>query len=466
MNRYPPGPSDWFFGLRIAAQARRDPLQYFVHMAQTYGDVLHIRCLGRHLYIINRPEAVREVLVSKGKSFCKVEQFKRVMRQVDGNGLIVSEGDFWLRQRRLVQQAFHPRRMAGYAGAMVEQTQRMLRHWQTGMEMNIEETMTHLTLDMVAKTLFGVELGGQEAQFRQAVRILSEEFTREFNAVVALPEWLPLRSKRRKCAAIRFLHQFIRDIVRQRRASGEDRGDLLSMLLLAVDEEGDARGMTDEQARDEAMTLFNAGHDSTAAALTWIWYLIARDPAVQTRIALEVDQVIGGRPATFADVAQLSYTASVVRESLRLYPPTWSLFAREALADVEVGGYLLPRGSWAFVFPYVLHRDPRWFPEPERFDPDRFAVGRVEQIPQYAYIPFGAGPHACIGNAFASMEMVLIVATVAQQFRVELASGQGVPVPEPLIALRPNGGVRLTVRRRAPAATAGLAIQATVGTST
>jgi cytochrome P450 len=220
------------------------------------------------------------------------------------------------------------------------------------------------------------------------------------------------------------------------------------MLLLAVDEEGDRRGMTDEQARDEAMTLFNAGHDSTAAGLAWIWYLVAKHPAVQDRTVKEVDEAVGGRAVTFADLPRLGYAERVVRESLRLYPPTWSLFPREALAEVELGGYVVPKEAWVSIFPWVLHRDARWVPEPERFDPDRFAPGRAEQIPQYAYIPFGAGPHACIGKGFAMMEMTLILATVLQQYRVELLPGQETVEPEPLIALRPKAGVRVAVSRR------------------
>jgi cytochrome P450 len=334
---------------------------------------------------------------------------------------------------------------------MVEHTRRMLARWPDGLEVNMADAMTHLTLDITGKTLFGVELAGREAPLREAVRTLSEVFMQELNATLRLPDWLPLPGKRRKRAAIGVLDRFVREVIRERRASGEDRGDLLSMLLLAVDAEGDGRGMTDEQARDEAMTLFNAGHDSTAAGLAWVWYLVAKHPEVQARIVAEVDAALGGRPAAAEDLPRLAYAERVVKEALRLYPPTWSLFAREAVADVEVGGYTLPRGSWVAMFPYVLHRDPRWFPEPERFDPERFAPGRVEQVPPLAYVPFGAGPHACIGNAFASMEMVLILATVLQQVRVELAPGQGDAEPEPLIALRPKGGVRVKVKRRAPA---------------
>jgi cytochrome P450 len=220
------------------------------------------------------------------------------------------------------------------------------------------------------------------------------------------------------------------------------------MLLLAVDEEGDGRGMTDEQARDEAVTLFNAGHDSTAAALAWIWYLVGRHPEVETRLVDEVDAALAGRDATHADVPRLAYAERVVKESIRLYPPTWTMFPREAIADVELGGYTVPCGSWVYAFPWVTHRDPRFFDEPLRFDPQRFAPGRVEQMPPYAYFPFGGGPRGCIGNTFATMEMVLILATVLQRFRVRLAADQGEVEPEALIAIRPKGGLRVKLERR------------------
>src|SRR5262249_55901327 len=267
------------------------------------------------------------------------------------------------------------------------------------------------------------ELTGQAAQLGEAVRIISESAVRENSQILQLPDWLPLPSKRRKRWAIRTLDTLIWDIIRERRASGGDRGDLLSMLLLAVDEEGDGRGMTDQQARDEAMTLFNAGHDSTAAGLAWIWYLLVRHPAIQEPLAAEARQVLGDRAATWEDVPKLTQTHLAVKEALRLYPPTWALIVREAITEVELGGYSIRRGGWVFLLPWVLHHDPRWFPEPDRFDPQRFAPGRVEQIPQYAYLPFGAGPHICIGQLFAPTEMVLIVATILQHFRLEAAPG-------------------------------------------
>jgi cytochrome P450 len=229
------------------------------------------------------------------------------------------------------------------------------------------------------------------------------------------------------------------------------------MLLLAVDEQGDGKGMTDQQARDEAVTLFNASHDSTSAALAWTCYFIARYPDVQTRLRAEVDAVLGGRVAAFEDLPRLTFVDAVVKESLRICPPTSSLFTRQAITEVEIGGYQLARGSLVAISPYVTQRDPRWFPEPERFDPDRFGPGRVESIPEYAYFPFGAGPHVCVGNSFATMEITLVMATLAQRFQLELMPGQADLVPELKVSLRPRGGVWVKPLARLPAAAVGAA---------
>jgi cytochrome P450 len=454
-THYPPGPRDWFFGLAIGRRLLREPLTFLQDMARRYGDVVHIHTGPVHSYLINHPDLIREVLVTKGKSFRKWERQKRVFRKIDGYGLINSEGDFWLRQRRLIQPAFQQRRLARYAEIMVERTRRRLDRWTAGAAINLDQEMSQLALEITGETLFGVNLSEQAAWLGETAEVLRETFIREFLALVPLPDWLPLPSKRRMRRAIRNLDTFITGIIRDRRASGEDKGDLLSMLLLAVDEQGDGTGMTDQQARDEAVTLFNAGHDSTSAALAWTCYFIARYPGVQERLRQEVEAVLGGRAATLADLPRLTFTGQVVKESLRLCPPTPALINREAITEVEVGGYRLARGSLAIPSPYVTQRDPRWFPEPERFDPDRFATGRVEDIPDYAYFPFGAGPHVCVGNTFALMEISLVVATLVQRFQVELTPGQEDFVPELKVSLRPKGGVWVKPVARVPAVPAG-----------
>jgi cytochrome P450 len=454
-RHHPPGPRDWFFGFTIGLRSLREPLAFLQEMARDYGDIAYVHVGPYQSYVINHPNLIREVLVTKGKSFIKWEAQKRVFRKIDGNGLINSEGDFWLRQRRLIQKAFHYRRLGHYADTAVELTRRRLDRWTAGVAINLDREMSELALEIAGETLFGVDLREQAAWLGETAEVLRETFIREFLAPIPLPDWLPLPSKRRMRRAIRDLDAFITGIIRDRRASREDRGDLLSMLLLAVDEQGDGTGMTDRQARDEAVTLFNAGHDSTSAALAWTCYFIARDPGVQERLRNELEAVLGGRAATFDDLHHLTFADRVVKESLRIYPPTSALFTRQALTEVEIGGYRLGRGSLVAITPYVTQRDPRWFPEPERFDPDRFSPGRVEGIPEYAYIPFGAGPHVCVGNTFAMMEITLVVATLVQRFHLELTPGQEDLVPELKVSLRPRGGVWVKPIVRMPPVPAG-----------
>jgi cytochrome P450 len=437
----PPGPRDRLFGLTLGLRSLREPLVFLEEMARQYGDIAYLRVGPYHTYLVNHPSLVREVLVTKAKSFSKWEAQKRVFSKIDGEGLIISEGDFWLRQRRLIQKAFQPRRMGGYAEKMASVTRRRLDRWTGGTAINLDLELSELAVEIAGETLFGVDLREQSAWLGRMTEVLRETFIREFLAPVPLPDWLPLPSKRRMRRAIAELHRFITGIIRERRASGEDRGDLLSMLLLAVDEEGNGTGMTDRQARDEAVTLFNAGHDSTSAALAWTCYFVAREPGVQERLHKEVYAVLGGRPATHHDLPRLTFTETVVKESLRLCPPTPALFARRALADVEIGDYPLARGSLVSLSPYVIQRDPRWFPEPERFDPDRFAPGRAAALPEYAFFPFGAGPHVCIGNTFALMEITLVVATIVERFCLELEPGQEDLAPELKVSLRRRGGV-------------------------
>lgn len=455
MSKLPPGPKDMFGGATIARWFRRSPLDFLSTLGREYGDICYFRAGPLRMYIVNQPQMIREVLVTKAKSFCRPPWLVGPLAQLDGQGLVLTEGELWARQRRLVQPSVSGKRFEGYSRTIVATTQRMLGRWQASTSCDASAEMTQLTLEIIGQMFFGVDLTERGSVLGEAVRTMSEVYMVEAGNPLNLPSWVPTPLNRRKQWAIRTLDEFVWKTLRERRAGGEDRGDLLSMLLLAVDDEGDGRGMSDTQARDEAMTMFNAGHDSTAATLSWIWYLIATNPEVEARLLEEVDTVLGGRDAMYADVSRLSYTDMVIKETLRLYPTTWALFAREAIAPVEIGGYPIQPGgwtglnrAWVYVFPWITHRDPRYFDNPLKFDPERFSPGRSDNIQPFTYIPFGAGPRACIGAALASMEMVLIVATVLQRYRVRLAVDQGPVEPEPLIALRPKGGVRLALARR------------------
>jgi cytochrome P450 len=429
-------------------------LGYYMHLAVTYGDSVYLRLGPYHNYLFFHPDQIREVLVTKARQFIKIPRARKIVARLDGDGLVFSEGDFWLRQRRLVQPAFHARRLEEYGRPMVDQTRALIQRWKVAfgeqpvVTINFEQAVTELTLAIVVATLFGSEPAAEPAALGAAVATLSEIFMGETQSPALLPDWFPLPFKGRKRRAIRFLNDTVDRIIRARRASGGDHNDLLSMLLLAVDEEGDGRGMSDHQARHEAMTLFIAGHDTTAAGLTWIGYTLSTQPQVAERAAAEVDAALGGRLATYQDIPRLSYLNQVIKETLRLYPPAIGVFARQAVEDVEIGGYWLKKGSLVQLLSYVTHRDPRWFPEPDRFDPERFESGRAESIPAFAYFPFGGGPRVCIGNQFAMAEMVLVTATLLQHLRFELAPEQGPVKLKPQLSLRPEGGLRLRLRWR------------------
>jgi len=452
---FPPGPRDWTFGLSQLRKIKQDVLGYYTELNRRYGDVVHLRVGPYRSYVFYHPDAVREVLVAKAKQFRRFPMPMKVLAQWNGSSsVLVTEGDEWLRHRRMVQPAFHAKRFERYASCMVDRTRRRLDHWlktietKGAVETAIGKEMTELTLEIIAKTMFDAEISAETSDLGHAVAILSEIATKEMQSPWKLPDWLPLPEKRRKRLATRRLDETVRRFIRERRASGEDKGDLLSMLLLAVDEEGDGGGFTDEQARDQAMTLLLAGHDTTAAGLTWFFYCLARNPQVAEIVHQELDAVLGGREPTAKDVPWLKYTERAIKETLRLYPPAYAIFVRQALTDVEIAGYTLPRGSLVQAFSYVCQRDPRWFPEPEKFDPDRFLPERLRSLPPFAYFPFGGGPRVCIGNTFAMMEMTLVAATLLQHLQVDLADGQGEAQPAALMSLRPKGEVRLRWTRR------------------
>jgi cytochrome P450 len=450
----PPGPRDWTFGLSQLRKIRRDVLGYYTGLHRRYGDAVSLRFGPYRAYVFFHPDAVREVLVAKARQFRRFPRPMEVLAQWNGNSVIISEGDEWLRQRRMVQPAFHPRRFDRYASCMVARTRDRLGRWLKtidsagGIETEVGKEMTDLTLEIIAKTMFDADVRAEASDLGRAVAILSEVAVKEMESPWTLPDWLPLPGKRRKRWAMRRLDETVRRFIRERRASGEDRGDLLSMLLLAADEEGDGGRFTDEQARDQCMTLLIAGHDTTAAGLTWLFYGLARRPQAAALVHRELDDVLGGRKPAAIDLPQLRYTERVVKETLRLYPPAVAVFTRQALADVEVAGYTLPRGSLVQLISYVCQHDPRWFPDPEAFDPDRFLPERQLALPPFAYFPFGGGPRVCIGNTFAMMEMTLVAATLLQQLKVELAPGQGDAEPVALMSLRPKGEVRLRWSRR------------------
>jgi cytochrome P450 len=452
-TKLPPGPRDWFFGIPQGLRIQADALRYYTEVARRYGDMAFLRAGPYRIYVVYHPDQIQEVLLTRAKSFEKMPKVRRVLSQLTGKGLVLSEGALWQRQRQLMQAAFQPERFEQYARVMVDCTLRFLERSESaaskpgGLDVDADRAMTDLTMEILGKTLFDVDDPTETAELGRAVALMSDVFFKEISALFVLPDWLPLPGKRRKRSAIRYLDETIRRFIRERRDSGLDRGDVLSMLLLAVDHEGDGSGMTDEQARDEALTLLVAGHDSTAAGLTWVCYGLARNPDVAARASAEVDTVLGRRVPEYANVARLRYLEAVCKEAMRLYAPPFGVFTRRALADVEIGGYVVEKGTLVQMVCNLTQRDPRWFPGPEKFDPDRFAPGRIEQIRPYAYFPFGAGPRACVGSTFAMTEMILVIATILQRFDLALAPGQK-EVALSGLSFRPKGGLRLRWTRR------------------
>ncbi|HEY1014008.1 MAG TPA: cytochrome P450 [Herpetosiphonaceae bacterium] len=443
----PPGPPPTLPGRRLLA-FRRDPIGFLQGLAREYGDLVFYRTGPRHVLLVNEPELIKEVLVTQHRNFIKSMVLQRT-RAILGEGLLTSEGEHHLRQRRLVQPAFHRQRIAAYGAAMVELADRARQRWRDGAAVDMHQEMMRLTLAVVGRTLFDTDVEGEADELGQALNDLMQLFDLLFVPFSALLERLPIPSTRRRQRAAARIDATIYRMIDERRKDGRDHGDLLSMLVMAQDEEGDGRGMTDRQVRDEAITIFLAGHETTANALTWTWYLLAQNPAAEAELHAELDRVLAGRPPAFEDLPTLRYTEMVLRESMRLLPPAWAV-GREALAPFELGGYALPARTVVVTSQFITHRDPRWYPEPERFDPGRWTPEAQAGRPKFAYFPFGGGPRICVGESFAWMEGVLLLATLAQQWRCRLAPGASVELL-PLITLRPKHGMPMIVERRQPA---------------
>jgi len=450
----------------ILPEFRKNAPEFLQKVARQHGDIVHIRLGPQHAYVISDPEWIRDILVTHQSNFTKSRMLERA-KVLLGEGLLTSEAEFHKRQRRLVQPAFHRDRLIGYGAAMVECAAACRDRWKAGAQFDVSREMNRLTLAIVARTLFSADVSSEADEIGSALTAVLGLFE-----MVLMPfsEWiekLPLPSVRRFERARDRLDQTIYGMIAERRASGEDKGDLLSMLLLAQDEEADGKGMsssedsmsasedsmsasedsmTDKQVRDEALTLFLAGHETTANALTWTWYLLSQNPEAEARFHAEIDRVLGGRLPAFDDLPQLKYVEMVFAESMRLYPPAWGI-GRRPIRDYRVGDYEIPARSVMLLSPYAVQRDPRWFPEPEKFDPDRFLPENVAARPKFSYFPFGGGARVCIGQRFAWMEGVLLLATLGAKWRLRLMPGHRVET-RALITLRAKYGMEMVVEGR------------------
>ena len=441
---HPPGPKNRFPG-DLLFRFTRDRLKFLVDLGQMGEDVTCFRLGGQPFYFVNHPDYVRDILITHHRRFMKGRALQ-IAKLVVGEGLLTSEGAVHLRQRRLMQPAFHSQRIADYATVMTDCADRQAGAWTDDTTLDISEEMMRLTLAIVGRTLFSADVEGEARELGQALSTVLKSFNRYLMPLSEYYRRLPLPFNIRAARAKERLDETIYRIINQRRISGDDAGDLLSMLLLAQDVEGDGARMSDTQVHDEAITLFIAGHETTAQALTWTWYLLSLNPDIERRFHAELDAVIGERSPTVADLRELTFTKRILTESMRLYPPAYAM-GRKALEDCPIGPYTLPKGATVLMSQYTLHRDARFFLEPEQFNPDRWTPEFEATLPKLAYFPFGGGVRKCIGEQFALMEGVLLLASLGRnwQFRVT----QGHPVePYPSITLRPKFGVKMTVQTR------------------
>ena len=437
-----------------ANQFREDEPKFLLESVKTYGDLVYFRLANMHTYLVGHPDLIREVLVTQSDKFEKAPLDKTILGKFLGNGLLTSDGQFHRRQRRLAQPAFHSKRIQNYAGVMVDYANQIMDGWQDEAVMDITHEMMHLTMLIVSKTLFNADAITESGDTAETISSAMDDFqavsNRDYQRGFSLPNWIPTADNRLRNRAATEFNKVMDQIISGRRQAAvngqvEDTGDLLSMLMLSVDEDGEF--MDDKQLRDEVATLFAAGHETTSNALSWTWLLLAQHPEVEAKLHAELDSVLAGHQPTLADLPNLPYTLQVIKEAMRLYPPAWILNGRLTLEDAELGGYIVPKGSTVFVSPYVMHHLPQYFDEPEAFKPERFTPEFEKSLPKFAYMPFGGGARVCIGNAFAMMEAQLLLATIAQKYRLALAQTEPVR-HKAQITLIPENGIQMRVMER------------------
>jgi cytochrome P450 len=439
----PPGPKGLPV-LGLALDVRKDPLGTLQRLAREYGDVVSMPVMGTSRVLVNRPDYIQQLLILDHAKLYKSVLTKLVVGPLLGQGLLISEGDFWRRQRRLAQPAFHRSRTNEYSPVMVECALDHIHNWRAGETRNIAEEMMKLTLEVAVRTLFGTSLAGDSVAIGKAMTFLMRHYLRRARTPWRLPESWPTPANRRARREVEYMDSLIYGIISDRKKDTRPRNDLLSLLMSAMHEDGSQ--MTERQVRDESMTLFVAGHETTALSLAWTWYLLGENPAAEARLHDELRVVLAGRPAEVSDLEKLPFLNAVVHESLRLYPPAY-MMARMNVEAVTLGGYEIPPRTTLLASQWVMHRDPRFYEQPERFMPERWLGGLEQRLAPGAYFPFGDGPRRCIGQGFAQLETSLVIAAIAQKFRFRLRKGFPV-VPEPLVTLRPKYGIEMTIEPR------------------
>src|SRR6267154_231137 len=440
-QKFPPGPPPNLIRSLFGAM-QQNPLDYFTAMAREYGDVSGMRIGKFRSLFINHPDLIEDVLVNNSRKYHK-GRILQANKYLFGEGLLTSEGDFWLRQRRLAQPAFHRARVSAYAATMAEYTEQLIATWRNGEGRDIHQEMMQLALRIVGKTLFDADVTRDAKEVGETLDLLLK-IAANFGRTILVPLWVPTPRNLRAKAGVRGLEKIIYRIIAERRASDRDTGDLLSTLLQVRDDDGSR--MSDRQLRDETITLFLAGHETTASTLSWAFWLLAQNPGVEKKLHEELDGVLAGRVPSVDDLPKLAYLGHVLSETLRLYPTAWGI-ARLAAEEDEIAGYPVHPGYGMATAQWVVHRDPRWFDAPLEFRPERWENGLAKQLPRFAYFPFGGGPRQCIGNTFALMEASVVLATVGQRFRFTLAPDHQV-TPLASITLRPKNGIQVILEAR------------------
>ncbi len=458
-RRYPPGPTNfnaWCgFTWRHAWRQLADPLEFVTDLAR-YGDIAFYRLFIYEAYQLNHPDLVRDVLVTKAASFRKQPRQRELIERIAGPGILTTEGSDWVRKRRMMLPAFQGQIGQQMAACAVREIQHVCDYWNEGQEIDLYQSMTDLMLRSVGGSFFRLETADETRELAKALHTLANCFLDRDYFLVRLSGWLPQLNRRRMREAEGVIARyFTRAIEARRQLAADDPAndrDLLSLLLAAIDEGGDGQRMTEREVLAEARTMFFAGHHTAASCLTFTLHLLAQHPDVRQRLMEEIGDELQNRPPTVADIPRLTYTTQVLQESMRLYPPAWALFAREAIEPVELGGYTLPKGAWVFMYPWVLHRDARFFPNPLRFDPERFAPGTNEQIPTGAYIPFGLGSHSCIGGRIAMTTLQVALPAILQRFTFDELPDQPPLELQTAISIRPKHDLRIRLAKTPPAA--------------
>jgi len=444
-NPYPRGPRVSRLHGFLLATRRRDILKFLVTVAGEYGDIVHFQIGQKRIFLLNHPDYIKDALTRHYESFVKGRQARRT-RHFLGAGLLTSEGEFHRRQRRLIQPAFHRQHFAAHESVIIEHGVRLRKRWKHGQQLDIMREMKGLMLAITSKMVFDTKTDAEADEINEAVALVISQFQLFGSPLGNLLAKLPMSRARRVGKAQVRLDGLVRRRIAERRQSGEDHGDLLSMLIAALDHPSSDRQMDELTVRDEAVTFFLAGYETMGTALAWTWFLLAQDRAVQAELHAELDAVLGSRLPAMSDMADLRYTKMVFAEAMRLYPPAWIL-ARYLIKDFETGGYVMPAGSIVILSQYLMHHDARYFPDPSRFDPRRWTSELKANRPQYSYFPFGGGPRGCLGEGLAWMQGTLLIATIAQRWRVQAISSRPVEL-HPLITLQPKRKIILQLARR------------------